>query len=216
MKYPRTYHWPSSPGLQNDDRIATDLSKIIDKPIVITEKIDGSNTCLHNGQVYGRSHLSPSHDGWRSMVWKYHSWKTVNYPNFKFFGEDIYGVHNIKYDPVRPDQTFRLFAVLDLNRNIFLSLEGVLNWAIALDIPHAPILFRGQMTENEINSWLETNIKYSSYFGPLKEGFVIRNINEFPASEFDKNVVKYVRKNHIKPDQEHWTRSWKACELLKN
>ena len=43
-KYNRTYHFPWSQGATNDDKIATDMSRLIGNPIVITEKMDGSNT----------------------------------------------------------------------------------------------------------------------------------------------------------------------------
>lgn len=55
-KYPRTYHFNFSPGATNDDRIADSLSNLIGQEIVITEKLDGSNTAITKDGVYGRSH----------------------------------------------------------------------------------------------------------------------------------------------------------------
>ena len=44
------------------------------------------------------------------------------------------------------------------------------------------------------------------------EGVVTRNVDEYSVDDFQKNVFKYVRKNHIKTD-EHWTKNWKRAPL---
>ncbi|HSH66322.1 MAG TPA: hypothetical protein VLB84_11115 [Bacteroidia bacterium] len=44
------------------------------------------------------------------------------------------------------------------------------------------------------------------------EGIVSRYKNEYTVSDFQKNVFKYVRKEHVKTD-EHWTRNWKRAPL---
>ena len=43
-KYNRTFHLPWSPGSTNDDRISNNVDSLLGKEIVITEKLDGSNT----------------------------------------------------------------------------------------------------------------------------------------------------------------------------
>ena len=45
-----------------------------------------------------------------------------------------------------------------------------------------------------------------------KEGFVIRDIKEFPYDEFHLHCIKFVREGHIKSD-EHWTKNWKRALL---
>ena len=45
-KYNRTYHLPWSPGSTNDDRISDSVNSLLGKEIVITEKLDGSNSCI--------------------------------------------------------------------------------------------------------------------------------------------------------------------------
>src|SRR5690606_36086297 len=44
MKYPRTYHLPQSPGMNDDDRMLKSLEIFHNREIVITEKMDGENT----------------------------------------------------------------------------------------------------------------------------------------------------------------------------
>ena len=79
-------------------------------PVVITEKLDGSNTMLYRGQVYGRGMSEPSAAKWYGMLKKWHAWKTYDDEDF-IFGEDIYGLHSIAYDPVPEDATFYIFGV---------------------------------------------------------------------------------------------------------
>ena len=80
--------------------------------VVVTEKLDGSNTLLHAGQVYGRSVSTPSGGKWMAMVKKHHAWKVTD-PNVYLYGEDIYGVHSITYGPVGEHKTFYAFALRD-------------------------------------------------------------------------------------------------------
>lgn len=44
-KYPKTFHFSFSPGVQNDDRTTFDLSSFEGKEVIATEKMDGEN-CL--------------------------------------------------------------------------------------------------------------------------------------------------------------------------
>ena len=111
------------------------------EPVVVTEKLDGGNTLLHTGQVYGRSVSAPTDAKWMAMVKKHHAWK-VTEPDVYLYGEDIYGVHSIAYDPVREQQTFHAFALRD-GRGYFSSFAEVEAYAAQREIPVVPVLFRG-------------------------------------------------------------------------
>ena len=78
--------------------------------VVVTEKLDGGNTLLHAGKVYARSVSAPSEGKWMAMVKKHHAWK-VNEPEVWLYGEDLYGVHSIEYEPVAEQATFYAFAL---------------------------------------------------------------------------------------------------------
>lgn len=43
-------------------------------------------------------------------------------------------------------------------------------------------------------------------------GVVIRNADSFPIDDFQKNVVKYVRENHVQTDS-HWRRNWTKAKI---
>lgn len=49
-------------------------------------------------------------------------------------------------------------------------------------------------------------------FGEICEGYVTRNLDSFHINDFDKNVAKCVRKNHVQTD-EHWTKDWQSNKL---
>lgn len=77
---------------------------------MVTEKLDGGNTMIHQGEVYARSVSEPSRDKWMAMVRKHHAWK-VQEPDIHLYGEDIYAIHSIEYNPVPEDRTFYAFAI---------------------------------------------------------------------------------------------------------
>ena len=108
-KYPRTPYWPDSPTKARDGDTLTDPERFVGRPVVVTEKLDGSNTLLHQGDVYARSVSAPAAAKWLGMVRKHHAWK-VTEPDVFLYGEEIYGVHSIEYDPVPEDRTFYAFA----------------------------------------------------------------------------------------------------------
>ena len=59
---------------------------------------------------------------------------------------------------------------------------------------------------------MAAEMENGSRLGGECEGFVFRNAGNFHVDDFAKNVLKYVRKNHVKTD-EHWTRNWKRAKL---
>ena len=59
MKYPRSYHLYFSPGATSDDRIAISTDSLINTEIIITEKMDGSNTA-NSHPMWGKKHSDES------------------------------------------------------------------------------------------------------------------------------------------------------------
>ena len=126
-KYPATPYWPWSPAIGRDDNVHTIPGRFVGQAVVVTEKLDGSNTLLHAGKVYGRSVSAPSEGKWMAMVKKHHAWK-VTEPNVYLYGEDIYGVHSITYGPVEEQETFYAFALRDGN-GVFAAFADVESYA---------------------------------------------------------------------------------------
>ena len=181
--------------------------------VVVTEKLDGSNTLLHAGHVYGRSVAVPSDAKWLAMVKKHHAWK-VTEPGVYLYGEDIYGMHSITYEPVQEDQTFHAFALRD-RKGDFASFEELENYARQRKIPVVPVLFRGCFeTLAQIRGFVERAHDEASVLGGEREGVVLRVARGFPASAFWDKVCKSVRVGHVQTD-EHWTRRWRPCRIAR-
>jgi len=213
-KYPRTLHWPESETIHADDKTHTDPEFFIGKQVVITEKLDGGNTCLYNGKAYARSTTMEAGDGWFAMVKKHHAWKTTNIDRYAYYGEDLYGIHSIEYDALDEGETFRLFAVLDNETNMFLPWEEVVQHAVQNDFLTVPVIHPGGVffSVQEITDWFKVAMEYGSELGDTTEGFVLRLADEIPFDKFGIQACKYVRRNHVQTDQ-HWRKNWKACKL---
>lgn len=217
-KYPRTYHFPWSPGATSDDKKHPEDWFVRygweGKEIVITEKLDGENTAFHSGDVFSRSHAVPTRTPWSRNLWDNDGllWKIRDkiYGDEVVYGENLYGVHSIEYDKL--PAYFFVFA--GRNKNVWYSWDDVEMMAEILEVPTVPVLWRGEIeSELQLSELISKFMKEPSTFGDTKEGVVVRRVHEFGADDFSKNVVKYVRENHVQTD-EHWTKNWKRAKLI--
>ena len=212
-KYPSTPYWPWSPAIGRDDDVHTNPGRFVGDTVVVTEKLDGSNTLLHAGQVYARGMSAPSDGKWMAMVKKHHAWK-VSEPDVYLYGEDIYGVHSISYEPVAEHDTFHAFALRD-GDGVFAAFTGVEAYARQREMSVVPVLFRGTFRSvAEIRAFITRAHGEPSALGGEREGVVLRVALGFPAAEFRDNVCKSVRVGHVQTD-EHWTRSWRPCRIAR-
>ena len=219
-KYPRTYHLPFSPGATSDDKKLSssyfDLFR--DREVVITEKLDGENSALTRENVYSRSHTVPTRSPWSINLWGNTGihWKIKDAIGSKeiLYGENLYGIHSIEYSHL--PAYFFLFAIRDDER--WYSWNEIVEYAALLDLPTVPELYRGTFNDQgQFEKMIENLVTQPSTFGHTREGVVVRIADEFPIIycgeyNFQFNVAKYVRANHVQTD-EHWTRNWKRAEI---
>ena len=210
-KYNRTYHFPFSPGTTDDDKIAKDTSNLLNRPVIMTEKIDGENQALTKPGVYARSHGDFTRHPWSFKMWEL--WQRVgqDLPDDMFiFGENMYAIHSIEYHELK--SYFYMFAVRENTR--WYSWQEVEETAYLLDIPTVPVLYKGIFkTEQELKDKVLEFVKQPSRLGsPIMEGVVVRVADTFNDDEFSTSVIKWVRPNHVTTDQ-HWTRNWKKAKL---
>lgn len=210
-KYNKTYHLPwSNPS--SDDKITDDITCLIGREIVITEKLDGENTGMKNEGVYARSHGTFTTSAWSREVRQLHLMKVKDNldENTFIFGENMEGIHSIEYTDL--ESYFYMFGVRD--NGYWLSWDEVEEYSYLLDIPTVPVLFRGVVNnEKELRSLVEDLVKYQSKLGGDIEGVVIRIADGFNDYDFKKSLQKWVRKNHVKTIDKHWTRNWKRATL---
>lgn len=212
-KYNRTFHVPWSPGGTNDDKRAPTAAGFVRLPIVITEKMDGSNTSLEFDGCFARTHSGPpshaSFDGLKAL----HA--TIKYKipkQMQFFGEWCFAHHSIAYEEL--PGYFMLFNIRDLTtvHERWSSWDNVELWAKELGVPTVPVLFKGQVeTEGELMRLIDSFMNQPSACGGIREGVVVRLASEFTNNSFDICVMKCVRANHVQTS-EHW----KDQEIIKN
>lgn len=220
-KYPRTYHIPWSPGATSDDKkldaqwfYANDWAG---SEIVITEKLDGENTCFTRDDVFSRSHATPTRSPWSRNLWDNDGllWKIKDKigEGELIYGENLYGEHSIHYDEL-PNYFF-IFAVRSINGcDDWLDWESVQTVAEILGVPTVPVLWHGTIeSEPQLRRIITEEMALPSMFGKEKEGVVVRKVNWFSNKDFPKNVCKWVRPNHVQTDK-HWTKNWKKAELI--
>ena len=172
-------YWPYSPSIGRDGEILTDVAHFTGTPVVVTEKLDGSNTLLHRGQVFGRSVTSPSTGKWMAMVKKHHAWKLLDH-DVVVYGEDIYGVHSIEYEPVPEHATFYAFALRNSDGS-FAAFQTMVDYARRRDIPVVPVLFEGVFRSiDEIQDFIRKAHEQPSRLGGIMEGVVMRLARGFP------------------------------------
>lgn len=214
-KYNRTFHVPWSPGATNDDRIATSVSSLLNVPLIITEKMDGSNTSLEFDGCFARTHSGPpnhvSFDGLKAL----HAtvkWKIT--VGTQLFGEWCYAKHSIEYSQL--PGYFLLFNVRYLNvasdLDDWAPWEEVEMWADEIGVPTVPVLFRGQVSsEKELKELVESLMIQPSCCGGIREGVVVRISSCFDDKDFSNCVMKCVRENHVQTSDH-----WKDQEIIRN
>lgn len=221
MKFPSIQHLPWSPADSRDDKRASDnyWRYLKDKWLVITEKLDGGNTCLaHDGYVYARSHTGPAegedYDHLKAYIPQVHGYLQQNH--LDIFGENMYAVHSIEYEEL--SSWFYVFAIRQWipsqNNYTWLSWREVERISNRLGLAVVPTICPEKLFANEAEFKNFVLMGMKSSFGTEIEGYVIRRAGNILPSMWDKSVFKYVRKDHVQTDQ-HWSRNWKKAELRK-
>ena len=204
-KYPRTYHFSFSPGVQNDDKMLPDVSVFHGKNIVVTEKLDGENTGMTSKTCHARSLDSRDHSS-RHWVKALHGQIQRDIPEgWQIFGENMFAEHSIRYEDLT--SFLYVFLIVDENKMCF-SWEKTKEWAEMFGLQVVPELYTGFWDEDAVQACYTGESKY----GQDQEGYVVRNSDEFLLSEFQQNVAKCVRYNHVRTG-EFWMKHWKPNKL---
>lgn len=209
MKYPRTYHLPWSEGATADDKIIKDISHLIGKVVVVTEKLDGENASLYQYKNHARS-MDSAHHPSRSFLKM--RWAELSYKipiHLQVVVENMYAKHSIFYNRL----TDFLYGICVIeNDKVVLSWEDTLNSLGQIGIEPVPTLHYGTLTEEMIIALMNSNFR--SAFGDDIEGYVVRLAEGFNVDDHKYNVLKCVRKNHVQTDI-HWTKTWTPNELIR-
>ncbi len=226
-KYPRTFHFQFSPEIHSDDKVISFkyLGNFLQDEVIITEKLDGANSCLKGHQgVFGRSHALPTKEPWYDHLkgTYYNRLSTLN-PDYWIFGENTFAIHSIEYTEM--EHFFYVFAIYDSVNDEWLSYDDMVAEAQRVDLPTVPLLFRGTVESlGWVNKWMDKTMKSKfSVLGGELEGFVARVASAIPGDQFQEYVAKYVREGHVQTDRldvngnpQHWKQNWKPQILKSN
>lgn len=194
VKYPRTYHLPWSPGMQDDDRMMPDINVFAGKRVIVTEKYDGENTSMYSDAFHARSLDSRHH---YSRDWVKQFWSTIAHDipeGWRICGENMYAEHSIAYKEL--ESYFYGFSIWD-DHNKCLGWDLTQEWFNLLGIIPVPVLYDGIWDEAKVRSlWNESMWNTS-------EGYIVRLADEFGYNDFKRSVAKFVRKGHVNT-QKHW------------
>lgn len=191
-KYPRTYHLPFSECLAGDDKYIQDPNMFDGKDVVVSIKMDGENTTIAKEYTHARSLDSRGHPS-RDWLKAWHSTFAHDIPpNLRICGENLFAKHSIQYDDL--DSYFYGFSVWEDIK--CLSWDETLAWFELYNIFSVPVIYCGEYDKDKILADYEP-------FKEKHEGFVVRNSDSFLYDDFNKNVAKFVRKNHVQTTQ-HW------------
>ena len=206
--YPRTPCWPWSPSKPPGDRTTSTPEDYLGRPLVITEKLDGAGAALFQGQAFTRAGNIQA--PWLGMARRHHAWKI--HGDLVVYGEDLYAVHSIEYEPMRPEETFHAFALRRGDR--FAPWDEMAAACGRFGIPLVPTLWQGQAsTLAELRQIVKDLHLERSALGLVMEGVVIRTFSGFAAATFRRHVCKSVRAGHVQTD-EHWRRHWRPAAMV--
>ena len=126
------------------------------------------------------------------------------------FGENMTAVHSIEYRSLTSH--FYLFGVRRASSLEWLSWDEVVAIAATLDLPHAPVWWRGRLQSlGQLESILRMAASLPSAASSAPgEGFVIRRARGFHDDAFGQSLAKYVRANHVQTGED-FSRKWKKA-----
>ena len=201
-KFPRTLQLPWSPGDTREDRKMDDVSGLLKVPVVVTEKLDGSNVCLTRDEVFARSHSGaptlPVFDWLKS----WHAAHRTRLPeHFSMFCEYLYAVPSIEYEGL-PSYLW-VIGFRNENLSLWVEWQQVCQLAADLGLPTVPVLGHGTFQRaDELNGYTTLLAKRRGFFGE-REGIVVRVERGILAHDFEFRTAKWVREGHVKAEH-HW------------
>lgn len=228
-KYPRTLHVPWSLGATTDDKMLSSVEHFVEQECVLLEKLDGENQCWTDSEVYARSHAAQVSHASNGVSKREHSMRRhLIDPALSVFHEYTYAMHSIWYRRMAAERSYcHLFNVRHDTTGVFWAWDDVEMMAQHLDLPTAPVLWRGVVESEEHlrslmaqggeSAWGGVPVRWNPETrlwevapggdpnGNIREGLVLRLAGEF--ADLGASVAKLVRPNHVQTG-DHWKRHW--------
>ena len=202
-KYPRTPHLPWSPGMTSRERVLADVTTLLRRDLILTEKMDGSNVCLEREHVYARSHAdAPRHESFNALKTLHANLRRQIPESQQWFGEWLWARHSIGY--ARLPAYLLMFGIHDEARQEWLAWDACTFLWQSVGLHTVPVLWRGVADTEEV-LWQRTEQSTADCaIGSAQEGIVVRVADAFPNGDFANCVAKCVRAGHVQTEQ-HWS-----------
>ena len=154
--------------------------------------MDGENTTMTHEHIYARSPDSGSHP---SRNWVKGLWGSIRHeipPDWRSCGENLFARHSVPYNNL--PSYFMVYSIWDEN-NQCINIDETIEFCKLLGLEFVPTLHRGIFDLDFIKNFQIDKDR--------QEGFVMRLTKSFRFEDFNKSVVKWVRKGHVKSEI-HW------------
>ena len=135
-------------------------------------------------------------------------------PDLQLFGENMSAVHSIEYDEL--GSHFYLFSVRRASSGEWFAWDNVVALARTLEVPHAPVWWRGRLTGLEqLEAMLRRAASEPSAVATHPgEGFVVRMTAAYTDEMFTRAVAKYVRANHMQTEPD-FRKKWQKATVVE-
>jgi hypothetical protein len=217
IKYPKILHLPYSLAISNDDKVLKDDSIFKNEKVIVFEKMDGENTTMYSDHIHARSIDSKYHES-RNLVKRIHSEiKHLIPKDYRVCGENMYAKHSIHYHHLKT--YFYIFSIWFQYQNDYICYDieelywitdyfnsNIENKNLKVSIPN--VIYRDIFDRDKI---LEVFENYKKESKDEVEGFVILKDKRFFHSDFQNNIAKFVRKDHVQTNY-HWL----SQKIIKN
>jgi hypothetical protein len=209
-KYPSTSYLNFSPSIVlEDEQQAINLDDFIGVPIVITIKMDGSNTKITNKSVAARNGIDATHKSFDFLKKQHIDFKNDIPDGIEVFGEWLYAKHSIQYESL--NAYYQMFGLFNKKSNIWLSWIAIKRMSSMLGLKTVPVLVEEKIYNNKYELKAEIERLGQEVIKEGHEGLVIRYSGAFHYGQFSRFVAKYVRPNHVQTDV-HWSQQ----QIIKN
>jgi hypothetical protein len=178
-------------------------SRLADEPVLVTEKLDGSNVRLTREAVHSRSRRDPDHDSY-DLLKRWHGERGHRIPeDTVLYGEWCYAVHSVEYESLPRFYPLFVFGALDRERLRWHSWTALARLSEAVGFRLPPVIERRPEGVGDPED--PRPPAGTSAFGPTREGYVVRLAGAFPWSDSRRSIAKCVRADHVSTD-DHWRR----------
>jgi len=238
IKYPSTRHLPWSHEQVSNDSSHKGIGFLLGYPLVATTKMDGSNCMLvadadqpiraRNGRHADKDHFDLA----KQWYWQKDLYNKLS-DHYQVFGEWLYAKHSIHYgcdcdDPcedVGPAlrDYFQVFGIYDTRYSLWLGWHETKalaqEWGLTM-VPRADS--SGYVIDNysddgagQQKAWDELYTLSQHVVENGHEGIVVRSALPFHYGQIGRRLGKYVRPDHVKAGEKHWSKRQTVQNLLR-